>query len=199
MARHDFVAQPIVRERLISKKRDRPHTTGCSLFDDEDHIDPVLRQGFVFRLDPRREASRAPVHVEDPVDVLGDPRRRERTARRNLDLLAQLFFLQRLVALEDDPVDDRVLGHPHHDVVPAPVDRDVGEQAGRKQRLQREIDPVAVKGIARLKQKVGLDGTCLYAHVAFHDDGADVAAGFCALRRSHPSGARRPAETQSER
>ena len=61
----------------------------------------------------------------------------------------QVLVVDALVTLEGDPVDDRVLDDLDDQRVAFAPEVDVGEQAGREQRLQRVVDPLGVERIAR--------------------------------------------------
>ena len=57
------------------------------------------------------------------------------------------------VALERDPVDDRIFDHRDDQPGAGLVDADVLEQAGRIERLERLVDLVAVEALARVGRK----------------------------------------------
>ena len=142
----------------------------------EHHIDPVLREFDDLRLHPRVEIAAPCVEVENALAVGLGGRRREDRAWPQLQLRPQRRIGQRVVALEGDPVDDRVLLHLHHQRVAVAPELDVGEQAGGVERLQAAIELVGVERIARPHQHVGEDRARLEALIPLYLDIGNVPA-----------------------
>ena len=105
-----------------------------------------------------------------------DPRSCEDSAGSRLDVFLKLVVLQGAVALEYDAIDDGVLDHAHDQIVVDTVNGHICEQIGCEERFQGQVNPVRIKGIARLDEKVGLNGPRLNPLVAFDKDGPDRAA-----------------------
>ena len=155
---------------------------GFGPFDDlEHHIDAVLRQAHQEGLHRRREPALAGVDAQQFLAVLLRHAGGEDGARPELQLLAQIVFLDVVVALEIDRVDQRVLAHVHDQAAALALQADVGEQAGGVERAQRAVHAVAAERVARLNQHVGEDGALLNSLVADDADGGDRVAGL-ALR-----------------
>ena len=104
-----------------------------ALVDLEHEVDAVLVELDDLGLDPGGVAAVAAVELEDAADGVLDPGAGVDDARPELDLVGQDVVVEPLVALERDPVDDRVLDHLDHQHVALPVERDVVEQAGLEQ------------------------------------------------------------------
>ena len=117
------------------------------------------------------------IEFEDALHVCLDARCREDTARRDLDLFTHLVVIDGPVALKDHAVDDRVLDDADNEVRSGLLERGIGKKAGRKQRLERQVDPFGIERVARLDQKIGLDGPVLDPFIAFDLDGANALIG----------------------
>ena len=102
--------------------------------------------------------------------------RGEHGARPQLQLRPQLFVGKLVVSLIRNPVDDRVLDDPHHQVVADTAEPHVLEQAGGVERLQAAVDAVGVELVARLNQQIGSDGAVLDTLVPLDLDRLDDAA-----------------------
>ena len=146
----------------------------AALVDLEDEIDAVVRQLDDLGLDADVEAAAAAVDLDDALHVGLHHRARQRAARLRLDFGLELLVLDLLVALEGDPVDDRVLD-----------DRD--DRGGRPAMLGRTSwnRPVAnsaltpssicegVEPAAGPRPEIGADRVGLDALVALDDDRVD--------------------------
>ena len=97
----------------------------------------------------------------------------------------ELLVLGLLVALEGDPVDDRVLDHRDDDAAAGLVDPHVLEQAGGIERLEAGVDARGVETLAAAGAEIGADGLRLDPPVAFDDD---LGCGLRARRLRHDDG-----------
>ena len=161
--RRHLAAQLAVLEHLVADDVDLADLGLGAFVDFEHHVDAVLVEVDHLRRHDRGEAALAAVQFEDAADVLPHCGAREDLTRRELDLFRDLVALQRLVALQDHAVDDRVLAHLQHDVAGLhAVDLILHEQVGGLEILQRLVErfggvgnPDAQLGIGQ--HRLGLD------------------------------------------
>ena len=136
----------------VAQDVDRPDLGEVALVDLEHHVDAVLVELDDLGIDPRGESALSAIKFEDAVDIGANRAAREDLPRRELDLRRDLVVLEALVALEDDAVDDGVLADVDDEVARlGAADRDVGEQLGRVQVLQRLIERGGRIGLARAR------------------------------------------------
>ncbi len=174
LAGHHLAAELIVGKPLVSDDVDLPDLGLGAFRDLENEIDPVLFELDDLGFDPGGEAAAAPVEFEDARDISPGPAAGEDLPRGDLDLLADLVFLDALGAFDDHPVDDRVFAHVDGEVAVAVVaDFHVGEQFGCEQRLQRAVCADPIVGLAGAQIDVGADGVGLEALVADDVERAD--------------------------
>src|SRR6185437_6270154 len=125
-------------------------------------------------IDPRGETALSAIEVEDPFDVRPNRGPGEDLPRRKLYLRQDLVFLESLVALEDDAVDDRVLANVDDEVAGfGTTDVGIGEEIGRVEILERLIESRPGIGLAGRQIGVGADRFRLESLVALDGDGPD--------------------------
>ena len=190
----DLAAQGAVAEMLVADEADPLDAGDVALVDLEHQIDAALLEPDDLRLDHGVVAAAAAIDREDALDVGLHARAGEDLAGLGLHFVAQLVVVDLLVALEGDAIDDRVLRHLHDQGRALHVDHDVGEQAGREQRLERAVGRRGIVGLAFLELQVGADRLRLGADVALDLNGRDRAAQAPRRRRA----ARRPARQKPE-
>ena len=144
----DHPAQRAVAELLVADEGDAADPGHRALVDLEHEVDPVLVELDDLGLDLGRVAAVAAVELEDAADGVLHARAGVDHARPELDLGLETSVVEPLVALEGDAVDDRVLDHPDDQDVALALDRDVVEQAGGEQALERVVDPLRVERVA---------------------------------------------------
>ena len=101
-----------LKARLPTKAM-RLISVDVALVDLEDDVDAVLVEADDLRLDASHRSGRAGIEIQDALPVGLRQRRGEDGARAQLQLGPQLLVGDLVVALEGDPVDDRVLDHLH--------------------------------------------------------------------------------------
>ena len=174
--RADLAAQRAVAEGLVADETDALHAGHVAFVDLEDEIDTALLQLDDLGFDGGVVAAAAAIDGEDALDVGLDARPGEDLARFGLHFVAQLIVLDLLVTLEGDAVDDRVFRDLHDQGRALHVDRDIGEQAGAEQCLQRPVCGRRIVGLAFLELQVGPDGLRLGADIALNLHGGDRSA-----------------------
>ena len=107
------------------------------------------------------------------MNILLDAREREGLARLGFGFFFEALGRDRAVTLEHDTVDDRVLDHPHNEIIATKLELDIAEQVGLAERADRQADPLFIENVARLHEQVGKDGARLDALVALHQDARD--------------------------
>ena len=107
-----------------------------AFLDLEHEIDAVVRQLDDLGIDRDVETAAAMIDFDDALHVGLHRRPRQRAARLRLNFRRELVVLGLLVALEGDPVDDRVFDHRDDDPAAGVTDADVGKQAGGEERLE---------------------------------------------------------------
>ncbi len=138
----------LIAETLVADEANSADASDRSLVDLEDEVDPVLRQLDDLGNDRRRKTPRPAVNLEDALNVGLHLGAREDYARSELLFLLQIFGLLLSVALIDHAIDDRVFHHGHVEDWPFLLNRHVGEQPGREERLQRLVDARRAHGVA---------------------------------------------------
>ena len=131
-----FTAQPTIVEHFVADDIDLADLRLRPFADFIDDIDAVLVEHDHLRLDRRSKAPLAAIQLDNPGNVGAHFRPRENRARRELQFLAELVFLDALVSFEDDPVDDRIFLDDDRQRTLLVTNLNVGEQLGRKQILQ---------------------------------------------------------------
>ena len=124
----------------------------------EDQIDAVLRELHDLRLDRRGEPAGPPIDLDDALDVRPNPGAGIDHPRTELHFLVQLVLLDRLVPLEGDPIDDRIFNDADDEDRALAANGHIGEEARRKQGLERLIDLVGLVFVANGDLHVGADG-----------------------------------------
>ncbi len=155
MAGLDHVAQAPARVGAIADEIDFLDRRLAAFGDLEHQIDAVVRPVNDLRLDPHIIAAIAAIDFDDALHVRLHDRARQRAARFGLNLLAELLVLDALVALELDAADDGVLDDRDDHTVSLEGRADVGEQAGREQRLDTVVDLERVQPLARADAEIG--------------------------------------------
>src|SRR6185437_7906696 len=149
------LAQATGAELVVADKGDAAHAGHRPLVDLEHQVDAVLLERDDLGIDGSGEAAVAAVEVEDALDVALHLGARIDDTRLELHLGVERLIAELVVTLERDAVDDRILDHPHDECVTVAAQRDVREKPGGEQALQRAVDAVRVKRVARLDQHVG--------------------------------------------
>jgi hypothetical protein len=155
---------------LVADKLNRSDAGLVSFSDRENEIDAVVGLFNELGGDVHVVAAGMAIDFDDSPDVGLNRRPGKRAARLGLDLRLQLIVLHLLVALEGNPVDDRVLDDRDHQPVPHPVDSDVLKQAGLDQRFQGVIDAGLVKAPTGIRLEIGTDRIQLDAAVPLDGD-----------------------------
>src|SRR5215207_681070 len=179
LASEHLLAKLLVTERLVADDVDAADLGLVALVDLEHEVDAVLLEVDHLRLDLSGEAALALVKLDDPLDVGPDLRPSEDFAGLELDLGKDLVVLDALVALKDDPVDDRVFLHSDDDVPGLGArDHDVREKLGRVEFLQRGIERLGRIALAGSEIGVSADRLGFETLVAAHGQRADNAGGL---------------------
>ena len=121
----------------------------------------------------RGEPALAAIKFQDAPDIGPGLGPGENLPRGQPDFLADFFFLEALVALQNDPVDHRIFPDLNHQRSRLIADPGVGEQFSGEQRLQRQIEPFAVIGLADPQIDIGAHGFGLQPLAAPHNDLTD--------------------------
>ncbi len=189
LARVHFLAEAIIVKGGVTDDVDLPNLGDRPFVDFENQVDPVLIELDDLGLDAGREPTLPLVQFDDPVDVGTDLRSRKDFARLELDFRADLVALQTLVALKNDPVDDRIFTDGDDDIARVRAgDDDVSEQFGRVEILEGLVESLCCVCLSRLQVGIGHDRRGLETLAALDREGADRARGF---RRSYGNGPRR--------
>ena len=183
----DHAAQIVVIERLIADEHDPRHLGERPFVDLEHQVDPVLRQLDHLGLDGRREPAVAPVELEDAADRVLHARARIDHARPQLQLGLECLVVQAPVSLERDPVDDRVLDHRHDQPIALAAQRDVVEQTGCEQVLERAVELDRIERIAHRDREIAADRRRLDPLIALDLDLLDHAPRGAHLALLRPS------------
>ena len=146
---------------------------GLGPFVDLEHnIDAVLVELHHFRLDAGGKATLALVELNDAGHVSADLRTREYLARGEPDFRIDLVFLDPLVALQQNPVDHRILDDLDNHRAVIVADADILEQFCFEQILQRLVSRFLGVGLADAQFHVGQNRRRFEALGAFHHDRA---------------------------
>ncbi len=94
-------------------------------------------------------------------DVGLHPRAGVDDTRALLDFGVEFLVVELVVSFKGDAVDDRVFDDLDDEHVADPAQIDVGEQTGRKQRLQGRVEFFRIPRVAGLDLQVGADGVGL--------------------------------------
>ena len=169
----DHPPQAPVGEHPVAGEADPLHRGPASLGDLEDEVDPVLRLADDHRVDLGRIAPRRPVGVDDALRVLLRRGHRIGEPRPELHDLGELLVVERVVALEGDLVDRRVL--PHGDDEPPGLGHHlhVLEEPGVEQVAHREVQLLGRHRLAGLDAGEDPDRVRLDALVAGDVDPAE--------------------------
>ena len=127
------ISELAVGKPRVADEGDPADIGGAAFVNFEDQVHPVLRKLDHFRHDPGGEPAAAAIDFDDPQQIGLDPRPRVDDTGPKRDLVPQDFILDAQVSLECDPVDDRVLDDPDHDLASFAPNRHIGEQAGLEQ------------------------------------------------------------------
>ena len=106
-----LILQFVIGELLVPDDIDPADLRFWSFGDLENHIDAVLAQLHHLRFHRGRKTALAFVQLDNARDVRPDFGSREDLPRRQFDLREDLVALDAIIALDDDAVDNRVLGH----------------------------------------------------------------------------------------
>ena len=174
LPRDNFGAEPVVRIRLIAEKVDGTDAGNRAFGNRENHVHTVLAERHIFRDDLGRKPAGLAVELHHALDIGLHTGSGEHAARGYLYLFANFVFLQRLAAFDHDAVDDGVFHKGDDELVPDAIKTGIGEQACGEQGFQRQVDPVGIKGRARLDEEVGQDRPVFDPLVSIDDDGLDV-------------------------
>src|SRR5206468_7735526 len=110
-------------------------------------------------LDAGRKTALPAVKLENSIDVCSDRRAGEDLARREFDLGRDLVFLEPLITLKDDAVDDRVLANVDHEIAGfAAGNCDVRKELGRVEVLEGLVQSLGSIGLARRQICVRANG-----------------------------------------
>ncbi len=140
-----------------------------------------------------------PVGFDDAADVGLHRGALQRAARLGFDHGRKVLVLDLLVAFEGDAVEHRRFGQMHDQPFAGAIDRNLVEQAGCDQRLQRRIargvvKPPVGRGVKIRTHRLGIDAAIALDHDGSRDDGAVSAASR--RRRHQPEHARQASSRQ---
>ena len=133
---HHLAAQIAVREIVVADDVDLADLGFGPFGDFIDDIDAVLIQHHHLGLYRSGKPALALVQLDNPGHVGANLGAGENLPRGKLDLGRDLVFLETLVALKNDPVNDRVLLYLNRHSAIVVADLDVGEQLGRVEVFQ---------------------------------------------------------------
>ena len=162
--------------RLPTKEMLSTLVTSPSLIDVDD-IDAALAAVDGLGLDGGGKPAEAPVVLAHAPGVGMGLGRGIARPRLQVDERLELGLVDGAMALEGHGRDHGVLDHAHDDGGAAPLDPDVGEDAGGKQRLDRLVDLGRIVGAALAELQVGADGLRLDGAVARDLDGGNGLGG----------------------
>ena len=181
----DGAAQAAVGERRVADEPNFANFGYRTLVDLEHQIDAILRQLYDLRLDGRGKPAAAAVNFDQALHVVLHARPGVDDARAELHLRLQHLVVDPPVALEGEPIDDRVFDDRDDQQVDLAADLDVREKAGGEQILQRFVDLARVEPVADPDGHVRADRLRFDPLVALDLDFGDQAEGLRERRRRH--------------
>ena len=107
----DFVLEPLIAVGFVADEDDLLDAGLLAFLDLEHEIDAIVRKLDDLRLDADVEAAVAPIDFDDALHVGLHGRPRQRAAGLRLHFVGELVVLELAIALEGDPVDDRIFDH----------------------------------------------------------------------------------------
>ena len=133
-----------------------------------------MRQLDNLRVHLNGKAARPAVDLQNALDVCLNTRAREQSAWLELDFICNSIIVDRPVALEHNPVDDRILTHKDNQRGAFDRHADIGKQVGGKQGLDRQVDQPRICNVTGADQHVGQDRVRLDALITFNKNLQDT-------------------------
>ena len=166
-------------EHPVADKIDLPHRRLRPLRHHIDEIEPVVTAIDDLRHDADIVAPGMPIGFHDAADVGLHHGALQCAARLGLDDGRKVLVFYFLVALERDAVEHRGLGQTHNQPLAGAVDRNIVEQTGCQQRLERCIAGGVVEPPVRSRMEIRTHRLGVDAAIALHGDSvARLRAGF---------------------
>ena len=144
-ARLDHARELVLRHGFVADEADFPDRELVAFLDLEDEIDAIARGIDRLRLDPHVEIAALAVKRDDVLDIVVDDGARQRPAVFRLQRLLEVFVLDLLVALEDEPRNGRIFDDRHQDAIAGLRNFHVLEKPGGIQALQRRIERAGIE------------------------------------------------------
>ena len=113
----DHARELVLRKGFVADEADFPDRELVAFLDLEDEIDAIARGIDRLRLDPHVEIAVLAVKRDDVLDIVVDDGARQRPAVFRLQRLLEVFVLDLLVALEDEPRDGRIFDDRHQHAI----------------------------------------------------------------------------------
>ena len=135
----------VLRQGFVADEADFLDRELVAFLDLEDEIDAIARGIDRLRLDPHVEIAALAVKRDDVLDIVVDDGARQRPAVFRLQRLLEVFVLDLLVALEDEPRNGRIFDDRHQDAIAGLRNFHVLEKAGGIQALQRRIERAGIE------------------------------------------------------
>ena len=169
----DHRAELAVAKGLVADEVDLLHRGLGALGHDIDEVDAVVAAVDDLGYDADIVAAGMAVGFQDAADIALHQGALQRAARLGFDRRRQVCVLDLLVALERDLVEHRRFGQMHDQSFANAVDRDLVEQIGRQQRLERGVARGFVEAAVGRGMEIGAHRLGIDASIAF--DGDNVA------------------------
>ena len=134
-----------MRHGFVADEADFLDRELVAFLDLEDEIDAIARGIDRLRLDPHVEIAALAVKRDDVLDIVVDDGARQRPAVFRLQRLLEVFVLDLLVALEDEPRNGRIFDDRHQDAIAGLRNFHVLEKPGGIQALQRRIERAGIE------------------------------------------------------
>ena len=139
LLRHHFAAQLAIGELFVADNVDLLNLRLGPFGNLENNVYAVLVELNQFRLNDRRKAPLTLVKFNDARDIGAHFGSRINLARRKFDFGFNFVILDTLVAFKNDAVHHRVFAHLNYNRAGVIANRDICEQFGRIQVLQRLV------------------------------------------------------------
>ena len=178
----DDLGQVRIGKRGVAQEIDVENAASRPFVDFENDVDAFLLKLDDLGRDGRRDTAFAAIKLDDPLHVLLDARDSENAARGDLHLISQLVLFQRLFALEDDPVDDRVFLDLDDHVRALDGDPGIGKQVRDQQGPDRGVQLLVIDRRTPANWQIGRNCAGLDALIAAHNDPFDQVLRARALR-----------------
>ena len=155
---------------LVADKGDLTYFRQFAFTYFKNKIDAILRKLNNLRHDRRRETTASPINIHNPLKIRLNPGPREDDTGAQFYFIAKDIIGNPFVSLKGDTVDNRILDHPHHNILPIPADIHVRKQACSEQCLQSFIKRRRRNRITRAHAHIGPDSIRFDALGTFNPD-----------------------------